>query len=156
MAVGAGIIRFSAVLCDQVQCLASTLHRIGHQTPVERGEPAAVAHGERQQVGVGDLAGLQQAGAVDAAGIDSLLDAVISVDPIKIYKPRAEVYRLVTDHYKCKPADIVFVSSNRWDVMAGMHNGFKGVWVNRAKNPDEYGLPDKMLPDLASLPDLAI
>lgn len=95
-------------------------------------------------------------GAVDAAGIDSLLDAVISVDPIKIYKPRAEVYKLVTDHYKCKPADIVFVSSNRWDVMAGMHNGFKGVWVNRAKNPDEYGLPDKMLPNLAALPELAI
>ena len=95
-------------------------------------------------------------GAVDAAGIDGLLDAVISVDPIRIYKPRAEVYKLVTDRYNCKPADIVFVSSNRWDVMAGMHNGFKGVWVNRAKNPDEYGLPDKMLPDLASLPDLAV
>lgn len=95
-------------------------------------------------------------GAVEAAGIGDVLDAVLSVDPIRIYKPRAEVYKLVTDHYKCKPADIVFVSSNRWDVMAAMHNGFKGVWVNRAKNPDEYGLPDKTLPDLASLPDLAI
>jgi len=95
-------------------------------------------------------------GAVDAAGIGDLLDAVLSVDVLKMFKPRPEVYKLVTDFYKCKPADVTFVSSNRWDVMAGMHVGFKGVWVNRAKNPDEYGKPDKMLPDLASLPDLKI
>jgi 2-haloacid dehalogenase len=95
-------------------------------------------------------------GAVDAAGIGDLLDAVLSVDALKMFKPRPEVYKLVTDFYKCKPAEVVFVSSNRWDVMAGMHVGFKGVWVNRARNPDEYGKPDRMLADLASLPDLAI
>ena len=58
-------------------------------------------------------------GAVDAAGVGGDLDAVLSVDVLKMFKPRPEVYRLVTDHYQCKPGDVTFVSSNRWDVMAG-------------------------------------
>ena len=45
------------------------------------------------------------------------LDAVLSVDAIRIYKPRPEVYALVTERFKLAPADVVFVSSNRWDVM---------------------------------------
>ena len=40
-----------------------------------------------------------------------------SLDAIRIYKPRPEVYGLVTEHFKLAPADVVFVSSNRWDVM---------------------------------------
>ena len=77
-------------------------------------------------------------GAVDAAGIGGDLDAVLSVDVLKMFKPRPEVYRLVTDHYQCKPSEVNFVSSNRWDVMAGTSVGFRGIWVNRSKMPDEY------------------
>ena len=77
-------------------------------------------------------------GAVEAAGIGGDLDAVLSVDTVKMFKPRPEVYRLVTDHFKCKPAEVTFVSSNRWDVMAGTSVGFRGLWVNRSKMPDEY------------------
>ena len=77
-------------------------------------------------------------GAVDAANVGGDLDAVLSVDVLKIFKPRPEVYRLVTDHYKCKPVDVTFVSSNRWDVMAGTSVGFRALWINRGKMPDEY------------------
>jgi 2-haloacid dehalogenase len=77
-------------------------------------------------------------GAVDAANVGGDLDAVLSVDALKIFKPRPEVYRLVTDHYKCRPADVTFVSSNRWDVMAGTSVGFRALWINRGKMPDEY------------------
>src|SRR5581483_9423041 len=55
--------------------------------------------------------------AVDAAQIGPLLDDVFSVDSVKMYKPRREVYELVTRGFSVEPADIVFVSSNRWDVM---------------------------------------
>src|SRR5437763_1542637 len=55
--------------------------------------------------------------AVANAKIGSDLDAVFSVDTIRIYKPRAEVYALVTDAFGFAPADVAFVSSNRWDVM---------------------------------------
>jgi 2-haloacid dehalogenase len=77
-------------------------------------------------------------GAVDAAGIGGDLDAVLSVDSVKKFKARPEVYALVTDHFKCKPSDVTFVSSNRWDVMAGTSVGFHSIWVNRSKMPDEY------------------
>ena len=77
-------------------------------------------------------------GAVDTAQIGGDLDAVLSVDVLKMFKPRPEVYRLVTDHYQCTPGEVTFVSSNRWDVMAGISVGFNAVWVNRSKVPDEY------------------
>jgi len=96
-------------------------------------------------------------GAVEAAGIGGDLDAVLSVDALKMFKPRPEVYGLVTDHFRCTPPDVTFVSSNRWDVMAGVSVGFRGIWVNRGKMPDEYldFAPAKVLGDLSSLADLA-
>jgi len=94
-------------------------------------------------------------GAVDNAGIGGDLDAVLSVDVLKMFKPRPEVYALVTDHYKCVAGDVTFVSSNRWDVMAGISVGFRALWVNRAQMPDEYPEfpPKQILSDLSSLAD---
>jgi len=92
-------------------------------------------------------------GAVDAAGIGGDLDAVLSVDVLKMFKPRPEVYALVTDHYKCAAGDVSFVSSNRWDVMASVSVGFRGFWINRGKMPDEYldFPPRRALSDLNEL-----
>ena len=90
------------------------------------------------------------AAAVSAAKID--LDAVLSVDDIRIYKPRPEVYALVTKRFQLAPQDIVFVSSNRWDVMGANSFGFRTAWINRAKMPDEYEpAPSMTLPDLNGL-----
>ena len=95
-------------------------------------------------------------GAVEAASLGGDLDAVLSVDAVKMFKPRPEVYALVTDRFRCKPADVTFVSSNRWDVMASVSVGFNGLWVNRGKMPDEYPdfAPKQVLNDLSSLATL--
>jgi 2-haloacid dehalogenase len=92
-------------------------------------------------------------GAVDNAGFDGDLDAVLSVDVLKMFKPRPEVYQLVTEHYKCKPANVIFVSSNRWDVMAAISVGFSGLWINRSGMPDEYldFVPRQVLSNLGGL-----
>ena len=92
-------------------------------------------------------------GAVDNAGIGGDLDGVLSVDVLKMFKPRPEVYTLVTKHYNCKAGDVTFVSSNRWDVMAAVSVGFRALWVNRSKMPDEYPdfAPERTLSDLTSL-----
>src|SRR5262252_854053 len=76
-------------------------------------------------------------GAVEAAAIGGDLDAVLSVDALKMFKPRPEVYRLVTDQFRCSPADVTFVSSNRWDVLAGARATFLDTWSLRAALPDE-------------------
>ncbi len=77
-------------------------------------------------------------GAVDATGLASDLDAVLSVDTLKMFKPRPEVYGLVTTRFTCTPGDVTFVSSNRWDVMGAAAVGFRPLWINRSKMPDEY------------------
>src|SRR3954468_12213070 len=94
--------------------------------------------------------------AVTAAGIGADLDAVLSVDAIRIYKPRREVYALVTDAFKLAPAEVAFVSSNRWDVMGATAFGFRCVWVNRANMPEEYPefAPVKVVQNLSALPAL--
>ena len=90
--------------------------------------------------------------AVDAAAIGGDLDAVLSVDAIRRYKPRPEVYALVTERFGISPADVVFVSSNRWDVMGAASFGFRSAWINRANAPEEYGpAPDAVLSDLNGL-----
>jgi 2-haloacid dehalogenase len=91
--------------------------------------------------------------AVAAAKLDDRLDAVLSVDGLRMYKPRPEVYALVTARFGCAPADVTFVSSNRWDVMGAAAFGFRTAWINRAGLPDEYtGLPPPtVLSDLTAL-----
>ena len=78
------------------------------------------------------------AAAVESAGMSGLFDAVLSVDAVRVYKPRPEVYALVTDGFRIGPGDVVFVSSNRWDVMGAASFGFRPLWVNRARTADEY------------------
>jgi 2-haloacid dehalogenase len=97
------------------------------------------------------------AGAVDGAKLGGLLDAVLSVDTLRIYKPRAEVYRMVVDTMRVAPTDVVFFSSNRWDVMGATKFGFRTAWINRAKAPDEYPdhAPVAVLASLSELPTLA-
>jgi len=93
------------------------------------------------------------ASAVEAAGLTSLLDAVLSVDALRTYKPRAEVYALATTHFGVEPQDVAFVSSNRWDIMGAATFGFRTFWINRSQMPDEYGPfpPSRRLTGLARL-----
>jgi 2-haloacid dehalogenase len=93
------------------------------------------------------------ASAVEAADLKADLDAVLSVDVLKMFKPRMEVYALVIDRFACKPAEVTFVSSNRWDVMGATAVGFRSVWVNRAGNPNEYAefAPTTVVSDLAGM-----
>jgi len=93
------------------------------------------------------------AAAVEAAGIASHLNAILSVEAVRRYKPRPEVYALATDALAVQPSDVAFVSSNRWDVMGAVSFGFQAYWVNRAGLPDEYPdfQPLRQIGDLAAL-----
>jgi len=95
------------------------------------------------------------ADAVGAAGIDRLLDAVLSVEAVGVYKPDPRVYRLASDQFGLAAAEMAFVSSNAWDAFGARVFGFRVFWVNRSGQPDEYGLRGSVqeLPDLSGLPD---
>ena len=96
--------------------------------------------------------------AVQASGIAPLCDAMLSVDVMRMYKPRPEVYALVTDRFGIAPDEVAFVSSNRWDIMGAASFGFRAVWVNRAQAPQEYPhqLPAHTVSDLSALPSLEL
>jgi 2-haloacid dehalogenase len=91
--------------------------------------------------------------AVAASGMAPHLDAVLSVDAVRMYKPRPEVYALVTTRFALRPEEIVFVSSNRWDVMGAAAFGFRPLWVNRSRMPEEYAdhPPVRVVSDLSAL-----
>jgi 2-haloacid dehalogenase len=97
------------------------------------------------------------AAAVEAARLGGALDAVLSVDRLRIYKPRPEVYGMVTERFGVAPGEVMFVSSNRWDVMGATAFGFRAAWVNRGRMPDEYAdlAPAHVVSDLGALTELA-
>lgn len=94
--------------------------------------------------------------AVENAGIAPLLDAVLSVDELKTFKPDPRVYRLACDRLGVAPAQIAFQSSNAWDAHAASHFGFRVVWVNRFGQVPERlpGRPDLILANLEPLPGI--
>jgi 2-haloacid dehalogenase len=94
--------------------------------------------------------------ATRAAGIDSLLDAVLSVEAVGVFKPDPRVYGLATDWLGLSPEAVAFCSSNAWDAFGAHAFGFRVVWVNRSGQPDEYRLGRQVTvrPDLTGLPGL--
>lgn len=99
--------------------------------------PALKTHGARLAIlSNGDPDVLSD--LVEHAQLDGLFEAVISVATAGTFKPNARVYAQACTAFDAEPSDIVFVSSNRWDVAGASAFGFVPVWVNRAGLPDEY------------------
>ncbi|HEX9182678.1 MAG TPA: haloacid dehalogenase type II [Burkholderiales bacterium] len=75
------------------------------------------------------------------------LDAVLSVDEVKIFKPAPEVYQLAVDRLGVAKEDIGFVSSNCWDALGAKSFGFRVFWINRQQAPvDALGVkPDRIV-----------
>lgn len=95
-------------------------------------------------------------GAVDSAGIGDVLDDVLSVEDVGIFKPADQVYELVTKRFNCARDEVLFVSSNGWDAAGATGYGFTTAWVNRAGEPVDRlpWVPKTILTDLTSIPDL--
>jgi 2-haloacid dehalogenase len=114
------------------------------------------------------------------SGLDRVLDAIISIDAQKIFKPSPDAYTLIESKLGVSPAEVLFVSSNPWDVCGAKAFGLNVAWIERVtpeamalacvKNElvapltmfkairmqmDELGLePDYRIHALSELPDL--
>lgn len=80
------------------------------------------------------------AAAVENSGIESLLDAVLSVEKVGIYKPHPSVYQMAVDDLGVAKENISFQSSNAWDAVAASAFGMRVAWCNR------YGQHRERLP----------
>ncbi|AXI45452.1 haloacid dehalogenase type II [Sulfitobacter sp. SK012] len=96
-------------------------------------------------------------GAVDSAHINGMLDALLSVESVGIFKPDARVYDLVGAQFGCAKNEVLFVSSNGWDAAAATGYGFTTAWVNRGGDPVDRmpWKPAHTLSDLTDIPELA-
>jgi 2-haloacid dehalogenase len=81
------------------------------------------------------------------------LDAVLSVDELKLFKPAPEVYGLAVRRLGLGKEEIGFVSSNCWDALGAKSFGFRVYWINRAGAPlDRLGfVPDRIIKTLTDL-----
>ena len=94
--------------------------------------------------------------AVEGAGLAPLLDAVLSVEDVGVFKPDARVYGLASQAFGLTFGEMGFVSSNAWDAQAAAAAGFRVFWCNRGGQPEEYGLGQSatVMSGLAALPAL--
>ena len=97
------------------------------------------------------------AGAVDSAGLGAVLDDVLSVESVGIFKPAAAVYDLVGQRFGDERPEVLFVSSNGWDAGCATGYGFTTAWVNRADEPVDRlpWRPAHVLSDLTPIPYIA-
>jgi 2-haloacid dehalogenase len=65
------------------------------------------------------------------SGLDRVLDATISVDSKKIFKPAPEAYTLIESVLGVPPAQVLFISSNPWDACGAKAFGLNVAWIER-------------------------
>jgi len=94
------------------------------------------------------------AAAVASSRLDHLLEHVISVDRVKIYKPAPAVYALGPSTLGVPAEELLFVSSNAWDVAGAKAFGYRVAWCNRVGAPEEeLGVrADYVVSNLTELP----
>ncbi|MBA3589607.1 haloacid dehalogenase type II [Methylibium sp.] len=73
--------------------------------------------------------------AVKSAGIEGLVNHLLSVDAVQRYKTDPATYALGTQALGRPAKQILFVSSNGWDAIGATWHGYTTLWVNRYKLP---------------------
>lgn len=64
-------------------------------------------------------------------GLDKILDATISIDSTKTYKPSPQTYTLIETNLGVKPHEVLFVSSNPFDACGAKAFGLNVAWIGR-------------------------
>jgi 2-haloacid dehalogenase len=118
---------------------------------------------------------------VKNSGLDRVLNATISIDSQRIFKPAPDAYTLIEERLGVRPSEVLFVSSNPWDACGAKAFGLNVAWIERVTpeamalacvksevvppltlfkalrtQMDELGVtPDYRIHALSELPDLA-
>ena len=66
--------------------------------------------------------------------LENYFDDIFSIEDVGIYKPNSKVYDMPIKKYSFEKKEILFLSSNTWDVSGAGNYGYNSVWVNRNRN----------------------
>ena len=91
---------------------------------------------------------------VQLTGIQYYVDHILSVDDIGIYKPQPAVYQMALDKLGATIDEVIFFSSNQWDVSGASVFGLDACWINQYGETRE-GLPFGSVVEIGSLKKLA-
>jgi 2-haloacid dehalogenase len=96
--------------------------------------------------------------AVRNSGLEELIEKNFSVEEVGVFKPDPRVYQIAVDGLNVTPDEIVFQSSNAWDVSGAATFGLRVCWINRFAQKAERlpGQPDVEIKSLIELPDLLL
>ena len=94
--------------------------------------------------------------AVAGSHLGALIDHVLSVEDVGVFKPHPSVYKLAVDRLGVPASAIAFMSSNAWDAHAASAFGMRVVWCNRYSQRRERlpGVPDHEVRSLTELPSM--
>ncbi|MGH3031242.1 MAG: haloacid dehalogenase type II, partial [Gaiellaceae bacterium] len=79
---------------------------------------------------------------LERAGLDRYVDAAISVDEVRKYKPAPEPYRHAANRLGFEPGDVCLVAAHGWDVLGARNAGLQAVWVDRLERRWPFPLPE--------------
>ena len=79
---------------------------------------------------------------LETAALDRYVDAAISVDEVRKYKPAPEPYRHAADRLGIEPGDLWLVAAHGWDVLGARNAGLQAVWVDRLERRWPFPLPE--------------
>ena len=90
---------------------------------------------------------------IEQSGLANRFEHLVSVDDIKQYKPAPASYMHALNTLGLKREEILFMSSNGWDITGAKSFGFKTAWINRNGLPvEELNLdPDRIYDDLTGI-----
>ena len=71
---------------------------------------------------------------VKSNSLEEFFDDIFSIETVGIYKPNVDVYNIPIKKYNISKSEVLFLSSNTWDVSGGGNFGYKSIWVNRNNN----------------------
>ncbi len=98
------------------------------------------------------------ASAARRAKITELLDFILSVEEVGVFKPHPSVYKLACERLQMTADSICFISSNGWDAYSAKAFGFRVLWCNRGNQPPERipKTPDAEITSLEEIPPIVL
>ncbi len=122
----------------------NVLERLAELAPYEDAE-AALADARSAGLAIATLTNGTESNTrtlLEGAGLDKYVEAVITVEEVRAYKPAPEPYRHAAKRLGVEPGDAYLVAAHGWDVLGAANAGLSAVWVDRLERRWPFPLPE--------------
>lgn len=123
---------------------ANVLERLAELRPYEDAEPA-LANARSAGVAVATLTNGSASNTrtlLERAGLDAYVEAIITVEEVRAYKPAPAPYRHAAKRLGVEPGDLSLIAAHGWDVLGARNAGLAAVWVDRLERRWPFPVPE--------------